>query len=132
MYGMTHPYWPLFDLEVRTPRLTMRAITDELAVELAALAARGIHDPAIMPFAMPWSRRESPDLERQALQFYWRCRAEVTPDHWNINLADPIDEFLNLALSYDDNAPPSLTGMPFKRRCRREPSTSVMRTSTTG
>ena len=33
MYGMTHPYWPLFDLEVRTPRLTMRAITDELAVE---------------------------------------------------------------------------------------------------
>jgi RimJ/RimL family protein N-acetyltransferase len=88
---MAHPYWPLFDLEVRTPRLTLRGITDELAVELAALAARGIHDEDFMPFAMPWSRRPSPELERQALQFYWRCRAELTPTSWNINLVVLVD-----------------------------------------
>lgn len=88
---MAHPYWPLFDLEVRTPRLTLRGLTDELAVELAALAACGIHDDDFMPFAMPWSRRPSPELERQALQFYWRCRAETSPTSWNVNFAVIVD-----------------------------------------
>jgi RimJ/RimL family protein N-acetyltransferase len=88
---MPHPYWPLFDLEVHTPRLTLCPITDEVAVDLAALVARGIHDPDVMPFAMPWSRGESPTLERRALQFYWRCRAEMSPTSWNINFGVVVD-----------------------------------------
>lgn len=84
---MGHPFWPLFDLEVRTPRLTMRYIDDKLADELVALAARGIHEPGWMPFGVPWSNAEPPALQRQALQFYWRCRAELAPDRWNINFA---------------------------------------------
>ena len=88
---MAHPYWPPFDLEVRTPRLTLRPVTDDVAVELAALAARGIHDPGFMPFAMPWTRAESPRLERQALQFYWRCRAELSPAAWNLNFGVVVD-----------------------------------------
>ena len=88
---MAHPDWPPFDLEVRTPRLTLRPITDDVAVELAALAARGIHDPGFMPFAMPWTRAESPRLERQALQFYWRCRAELSPAAWNLNFGVVVD-----------------------------------------
>jgi RimJ/RimL family protein N-acetyltransferase len=88
---MGHPYWPLFDLEVRTPRLTMRYIDDDLAVELAALAASGIHDPGWMPFGMPWSAAPSPELERNALRFYWRCRADTSPSSWNINLAVLVD-----------------------------------------
>ncbi len=88
---MPHPHWPLFDLEVRTPRLTMRYIDDGLATELATLAAAGIHDPDWMPFAMPWSNLPSPELERQAMQFYWRCRVETSPDRWNINFAVIVD-----------------------------------------
>lgn len=88
---VAHPYWPPFDLEVRTPRLTLRAITDEDGVELAALAAGGIHDPGTMPFAMPWSRAASPQLERRALQFYWRCRAEMSPASWNLNFGVVVD-----------------------------------------
>lgn len=88
---MPHPYWPLFDLEVRTPRLALRYIDDELAVELADLAAQGIHDPGVMPFATPWSRHESPQLERQAMQFWWRCRAETSPSSWNLNFAVAVD-----------------------------------------
>jgi RimJ/RimL family protein N-acetyltransferase len=84
---MAHAYWPLFDLEVRTPRLTMRYVDDDLAVELAALAATGIHDPGWMPFGIPWSNAASPGLERGALQFYWRCRADTTPASWTINFA---------------------------------------------
>jgi len=88
---MPHPYWPLFDLEVRTPRLTLAPITDERAVELVALVAEGIHDPDVMPFGMPWTRAESPTLERNSLQFYWRCRAEVSPKDWTINFAVVVD-----------------------------------------
>lgn len=88
---MGHPYWPMFDLEVSTPRLAMVPIDDEMGVALAALAARGIHPPDFMPFKHPWSRAESPALERHALQFYWRCRAEMTPERWNINFAIVVD-----------------------------------------
>lgn len=88
---MTHPYWPLFDVEVRTPRVTLRYIDDDLAVDLAALAADGIHDPATMPFLDPWTDRPSPELERSALQFWWRTRAEVRPEHWNLTFAVFVD-----------------------------------------
>jgi len=88
---MPHAFWPLFDLEVRTPRLTMRYIDDELAVALAALAAEGIHEPGWMPFAVPWSNVEPPALQRNALQFYWRCRAELSPTRWTINFAVVVD-----------------------------------------
>ena len=35
---MTHPYWPLFDLVVRTPRLELRPPDDSMLVELARCA----------------------------------------------------------------------------------------------
>ena len=88
---MAHPIWPLFDLRIRTPRLEVRYADDELCTELALLAARGIHDPEFMPFAMPWSDVASPELERNALQFQWRCRAETTPNHWSVNFATIVD-----------------------------------------
>jgi len=88
---MSHPIWPLFDLRVVTPRLELRYIDDELAVQLALLASKGIHDPGFMPFAVPWTDHPSPQLERQTMQFYWRCRADTTPDAWNVNFAVIID-----------------------------------------
>ena len=57
---MGHPYWPLFDLEVRTPRITMRYVDDDLAVEMATLAAKGIHDPADDAVRDPVDRRRAP------------------------------------------------------------------------
>ncbi len=84
---MPHPYWPLFDLEVRTPRLTLRYADDTLGTELANLALKGIHDPSFMPFATPWTDIEPPELERQAFRFWWRCRADTSPAQWHIVLA---------------------------------------------
>jgi len=82
-----HPHWPLFDLVVRTPRLTVRYLDDALAVELATLAASGIHDPDTMPFAVPWTDVPSPELERNALRFYWHTRAETSPASWDLLFA---------------------------------------------
>lgn len=89
---MGHPYWPLFDLEVRTPRLTLRYLDDALGVEVAALGARGVHDPEVMPFSVPWTDAESPYLERGSFQFWWRSRAETTPEHWTLNFAVIVDD----------------------------------------
>lgn len=88
---MPHPYWPLFDLEVRTPVLTLRYIDDELAVELAALAGRGIHDPTWMPFLHPWTDVPSPEMERNAFRFWWGRRAATRPDNWSIECAVLVD-----------------------------------------
>jgi RimJ/RimL family protein N-acetyltransferase len=88
---MTHPIWPLFDLRVCTPRLELRYVDDELASELAQLAARGIHDPAYMPFGMPWTDVPSPQLERSSMRWYWRGRAELSPESWRIELAVIVD-----------------------------------------
>jgi RimJ/RimL family protein N-acetyltransferase len=88
---MGHPAWPLFGLEVRTPRLTLRYVDDDLAEELLAVAVGGIHDPATTPFGVPWTDAPSPALEQNALRFYWSSRAETRPTLWRLILAAIID-----------------------------------------
>jgi RimJ/RimL family protein N-acetyltransferase len=84
---VVHPYWPLFDLRVRTPRVELRLPTDDDLVDLASLAAAGIHDPAEMPFQHPWTDRPQGELERALFQWHWSARAEWRPDEWRLTLA---------------------------------------------
>ena len=79
--------WPLFDLRVRTPTLELRVPTDDDLTTLAAEVALGIHDPEWMPFLVPWTKLPSPELERQAMQYHWRCRADWKPEAWRLELA---------------------------------------------
>ena len=83
---MSHPYWPLFDLRVRTPRLELRYPDEDDLVSIAALAAEGIHDPDTMPFYVPWTRAESPALERGVLQWSWGRRGELSAENWGLPL----------------------------------------------
>ena len=87
MEPMTASIWPLFDLRVSTPRLTLRYLTDELGVQLAELAALGIHERETMPFSEPWTDVAPPELQRNSLRYFWRCRAETTVDSWHLNFA---------------------------------------------
>ena len=84
---MAHPYWPLFDLRVRTPRLQLRVPTEADVLALADLASRGIHDPETMPFENPWTDRPSPELERGVLQWNWRQLGTWEADDWHLGLA---------------------------------------------
>ncbi|BBZ57417.1 GNAT family N-acetyltransferase [Mycolicibacterium phocaicum] len=79
--------WPLAELEVITPVLRLCHVTDELADQLARLAAEGIHDPATMPFAVPWTDAVSPALERNTVAYFQQTRAEVSTEHWDVPLA---------------------------------------------
>ena len=83
--------WPLFDLVVRTPRLELRYIDETLAVELAELTAEPIHDPAMMPFAMPWTDIPAAERPRGALQHYWLRWATWTTNEWNCMMAVVVD-----------------------------------------
>ena len=88
---MVHPFWPLFDLAVRTPRLTLRYPDDDAMVELAALVRSGVHDPEEMPFPVPWTDVPSPEREWNSYRYWWRLRAETTAEQWDIELAAIVD-----------------------------------------
>lgn len=78
--------WPLFGLEVRTPRLTLR-IPDDGDLAVLARLSDDIHPPDQMPFEIPWSI-EPPEVRHPAfLQYHWGRRAAWTPEAWDIDLA---------------------------------------------
>ncbi|MCP4083674.1 MAG: hypothetical protein GY745_01245 [Actinomycetia bacterium] len=80
-------YWPFFSLRINTPRLELRPPTGTDLDGLIELAPKGVHDPATMPFTTPWTDLPSPDFEREALQYWWRCRAELSPQRWDLVFA---------------------------------------------
>jgi RimJ/RimL family protein N-acetyltransferase len=84
-------HWPLFELRVRTPRVELRYPDDDLLDALLAVAAEGIHDPAVMPFQHPWTDRPPGDFERGFLQFHWRNRGSWEPAAWSFDLAVIVD-----------------------------------------
>src|SRR5919197_946290 len=91
---MAHPasaYWPFFDLVIRTPMLEMRVPDDDVLLQLAELAAEGIHPPDFMPFAVPWTRAEPPALQRNTLQYHWGVRSRLSPDDWTLEFAIIVD-----------------------------------------
>ncbi len=75
---------PLFDLTIRTPRLELRAATDELLERLVHFVTDGIVDPSRPPpFDDPMSLyEESPSREWRWRQAIWAGRARVEPDEW--------------------------------------------------
>jgi RimJ/RimL family protein N-acetyltransferase len=83
---MTGSMWPFHDLVVRTPRLELRYPREPEMEAMAALTG-DIHEPARMPFRIPFTDEPSPVRERLSLQFYWRCRAELCPESWALPMA---------------------------------------------
>lgn len=84
---VSHPFWPLFDLRIKTRDLELRYASDDDILAQAELAKRGIHDPDTMPFTVPWTRRNSPELERGMLRHAWDTRAAWSPDDWKLIFA---------------------------------------------
>ena len=78
---------PALGLRVVAGDLELRGVTDDLVVELGSLAARGVHDPARMPFSFPWTDTAPEDFLRSFAQYHWRCRADFSPASWALNLA---------------------------------------------
>jgi RimJ/RimL family protein N-acetyltransferase len=79
----TQAQHPLAVLRLRTPRLELRLATVAELRALYRVAEAGLHDPAHMPFAVPWTD----DLNEQAFLAHHRDRlANWRTDDWTLNL----------------------------------------------
>lgn len=71
--------WPAAGVRARSGDLELRWIDDGLLLDLAAVAAQGVHDPDAMPFEHPWTRGTPDEVARSVLAYQWDARARVSP-----------------------------------------------------
>jgi RimJ/RimL family protein N-acetyltransferase len=84
---MNADWWPLTGLRLRTPRLELRLPSAADLEALAALAATGVHDPAVQPFAFPWTDAPPAERARSTMQYHWSQWAAWKPEKWALELA---------------------------------------------
>ena len=84
-------HFPVFALEVRTPRLTLRFPDDDDLVDLAELGALGVHPDDEMPFTVQWTRVPPPFQQRNTLQFCWTQRCRLQADAWSLVLVAVVE-----------------------------------------
>ena len=85
--GVGSPFWPLFMLELRTPRLLLRPPRDEDFNGVLEAIDEGIHTPESMPFSQPWTDAEPAARRLSAVQFFWAARANWSKDSWELHFA---------------------------------------------
>ena len=83
-------FWPLFDLVVRTPRLEIRLPREDEFGSLMAVIAEG---STTRPPCRSPRRSPTPVARARArvAQWWWRQRAEWTPEKWNLTGAVFVD-----------------------------------------
>jgi RimJ/RimL family protein N-acetyltransferase len=84
---MGREHWPFFDLRITTPRVELRYPDDDIVFALVDVAAGGVHDPATMPFMIPWTDLPPDERAVSSLQFLWRSRANLAPADWSLPFA---------------------------------------------
>lgn len=84
---MASEFWPLVGLRLRTPLLELRWPSQADLDALAALAADGVHDPAVQPFGVAWTDVGPAERARSVLQYHWSRWAAWTPADWRLELA---------------------------------------------
>ena len=77
---------PPLGLRVVCGDLELRGITDEHLPQLAQVALDGVHDMARTPFMVPWTDAPAEELPSRFAQYHWQCRAEWSPQRWQLNL----------------------------------------------
>ncbi len=84
---MLRDLWPTYALTIRTPRVELRLPTEKELVELAQVAAGGVHRPGERPFLTPWTEGGAQDRAEHVLRSHWGALAEWEPDDWSLGLA---------------------------------------------
>jgi RimJ/RimL family protein N-acetyltransferase len=80
--SMGHPYWPLFDLELRTPDLRLRPMREADLVALAGIMPPDLElDPAATRYDMG---DEHVSRGIVACQSYWRALGSWHPESWRL------------------------------------------------
>jgi RimJ/RimL family protein N-acetyltransferase len=80
-------WWPLHDLRIRTGTLELRLPSYDDLVALGELAHDGIHDPAVMPFGVPWTDVAPDERARSTMQWHWQTIGAISADSWQLPFA---------------------------------------------
>lgn len=89
---MPHTY-PPFNVQVRTPELTLAGASDDMLERLVPVIREGIVGPGQMPFDDPMSLYEdSPQREWKWLRGIWAGRARVEPQWWRLYFVVMVDD----------------------------------------
>lgn len=79
--------WPLTGLRVVCGDLELRSPDDRLLLDVARLAAQGVHAPDYMPFLVPWTQGTPTQVARSVVTYQWGLRQRTWPQDWAIELA---------------------------------------------
>jgi RimJ/RimL family protein N-acetyltransferase len=75
-------HWPLFGLQIKTPRLEIRSPTDDDLPGLIAAIDTGVHDPTEVPSSTPWDSTPLLQQRFDSLREWWSHRATWDVDDW--------------------------------------------------
>ncbi len=79
---------PLYGLRLRTDRLELRWPDEDEIVALGRLAQTGVHEPAEMPFVVPWTDGiGEPGFLAKFSGYHNGLRLDWRPDDWQLELA---------------------------------------------
>jgi RimJ/RimL family protein N-acetyltransferase len=84
---MVSSRWPLADLRLQTPDLELRWPSLDDLDALADLAAAGVHDPQVQPFAVAWTDVSPEERARSTLQYHWSTWGSWKPSDWRLEFA---------------------------------------------
>lgn len=79
--------FPPLGLRIEAGPLVLRSVTDDVLPLLVDAALSGVHDPAVMPFLVPWTEVPAARLPADFARFHWGTRATWAPEHWQLELA---------------------------------------------
>ncbi|SJM56148.1 GNAT family N-acetyltransferase [Gulosibacter sp. 10] len=83
--------WPAAGIRVRAGDLELRWIDDELLLDLAELAGRGVHEERAMPFETPWARGGAREIAQRVLVYQWAARTRVDRERLTLELGVLLD-----------------------------------------
>jgi len=78
--------WPLFDLSITTPRLSLRLPSDRELMTLAEQGATGLLSEEQAGFMSGWALLPSPQFERSLVRYHWRLRGSWSQASWSLAL----------------------------------------------
>lgn len=77
----------LYGLRLRTDRLELRWPDEDELVALGRLAQRGVHDPDVMPFVVPWTDHAGePGFVDAFVGYHVGLRQRWRPEDWQLEL----------------------------------------------
>lgn len=79
--------FPFLNLRITTPNLELRFPDTEQLFAMGAVAAAGVHDPANLPFNVPWTDGTPEQVARSVVTFHWGQLSRITPERWSFPFA---------------------------------------------